>query len=32
MDWILAVVSLVAGFILGLGAAFLLRIVHEDCP
>ncbi|MGD0235444.1 MAG: DNA recombination protein RmuC [Syntrophorhabdales bacterium] len=28
MDWILAVVSLVAGFILGLGAAFLLRIVH----
>ncbi|HUJ91045.1 MAG TPA: DNA recombination protein RmuC [Syntrophorhabdales bacterium] len=28
MDWILAVISLVAGFILGLGAAFLLRIVH----
>ncbi len=28
MDWLLAVVSLVAGFILGLGAAFLLRIVE----
>ena len=28
MNWILAVVSLVAGFILGLGAAFLLRIVQ----
>ena len=28
MDWIPAVVSLVAGFILGIGAAFLLRIVQ----
>ena len=28
MDWILAVVSLVTGFILGLGAAFLLRLVQ----
>jgi DNA recombination protein RmuC len=28
MDWIPAVVSLVAGFILGLGAAFLLRILQ----
>ena len=28
MNWILGVVSLVAGFVLGLGAAFLLRIVQ----
>ena len=28
MDWIPAAVSLIAGFILGLGAAFLLRILQ----
>ena len=28
MDWVLAVVSLVAGFMLGLGSAFLLRVLQ----